>query len=179
MLAYLFVILAVAFRFLPHSFHDWNFTPVAAALLYFGARAPRKHIWMPVALLGLSDFYLTVFHYKLAWSWSYFVVILAWYTAIALLGSLLAKRENIGAITAASLTASITFFVVTNAISPWIIPGMYSHDVHGVIAALSAGVPFFRSTVVSDLLFTAVAFGTPHWISAFERRSARSRTATA
>jgi len=34
MLAYLFVVLAVAVRFLPHP---WMFTPVAASLLFFGA----------------------------------------------------------------------------------------------------------------------------------------------
>ena len=35
MLAYLFIALAVAVRFMPHP---WTFTPVAAALLFFGAR---------------------------------------------------------------------------------------------------------------------------------------------
>ena len=35
MLAYLFVVFAMAVRFMPHPL---AFTPVAAALLYFGAR---------------------------------------------------------------------------------------------------------------------------------------------
>ena len=51
MLAYLFVLLAVAIRFLPHPF---AFTPVGASLLFFGASAPRKRAWIPLALLAVS-----------------------------------------------------------------------------------------------------------------------------
>ncbi|MEO8726844.1 MAG: DUF6580 family putative transport protein, partial [Acidobacteriaceae bacterium] len=59
--------------------------------------------------------------------------------------------------------------LVSNAVSPWVIPGMYPQDLHGVSLALSAGVPFFRSTLLSDLLFTALAFGAPHVFAAAER----------
>ena len=61
MLAYFFVLIAVASRFLPHPF---SFTPVGAALLLFGARAQRKHVWFPLALLAGSDVVLTklVYH---------------------------------------------------------------------------------------------------------------------
>ena len=38
MLAYVFVLFAVAVRFMPHPL---AFTPIAAALLYFGARGPQ------------------------------------------------------------------------------------------------------------------------------------------
>ena len=45
MLAYLFVVLAVAvhIRWIALPF---SFTPVIAALLYFGARMPRKQMWI-------------------------------------------------------------------------------------------------------------------------------------
>src|ERR1700691_963890 len=38
MLAYIFILFAVVFRFIPHPM---AFTPVGAALLFFGARGPR------------------------------------------------------------------------------------------------------------------------------------------
>ena len=47
-LAYLFVLLGIAMRFMPHP---WMFTPVAASLLFFGARGPRRMLWVPLALL--------------------------------------------------------------------------------------------------------------------------------
>src|SRR3954462_11964044 len=43
MLAYIFVLLAIASRFaiLKMDPHPWMFTPVTASLLFFGARRPR------------------------------------------------------------------------------------------------------------------------------------------
>ena len=44
MLAYVFVLLAIASRFLILKLvpHPWDFTPLAASLLYFGAHGPRR-----------------------------------------------------------------------------------------------------------------------------------------
>ena len=36
---------------------------------------------------------------------------------------------------------------------------MYSKDITGIIAAYGAGLPFFLSTILSNLFFTAVLFG--------------------
>lgn len=172
LLAFIFVVLAVALRLLPHPFH---FTPIAAALLFFGAKVERKYLWLPVALVVASDCYLTLFHYHLTFSWTYLAVSAAWYSAMVLLGGLLMKRESVACIAGASLAASISFFLITNAVSPWTIAGMYPQDLQGVGLALTAGVPFFRSTVVGDLFFTAVAFGSPYVIAAAERGIARLR----
>jgi hypothetical protein len=53
MLAYLFVVIAVAVRVLAGTgtFATHGFTPVGAALLFFGSRMPRKQFFGPVALL--------------------------------------------------------------------------------------------------------------------------------
>ena len=61
MLAYLFVLLAIAVRFLPFAGpfnilpHAWHFTPVAASLLFFGARGSRKQMWIPLVLLAATE----------------------------------------------------------------------------------------------------------------------------
>src|ERR1700730_9724847 len=83
MLAYLFVIFAVLMR-MPFMPHPWGFTPVAAALLYFGARGSRRQLWMPFALLAASDVILTKFVYSYVFSWDHFVT-WAWYAAILFL----------------------------------------------------------------------------------------------
>ena len=41
MLAYIFAVFAFAIRFVPHP---WHFTPVAASLLFFGARGSRRQL---------------------------------------------------------------------------------------------------------------------------------------
>ena len=163
LLAYLFVVVAVALRLLPHP---WHFTPIAASLLFFGSRVDRKYLWVPVALVVASDCYLTLGRYHLDFSWIYLGVSILWYAAMVLLGSTLRNRESAARILGASLTASVTFFLVSNAVSPWIIPGMYAHSMSGVVQALAAGVPFFRPTLVADLFFSAVAFGTPYALHA-------------
>jgi hypothetical protein len=164
LLAYVFVALAVAMRLLPHPFH---FTPVAASLLFFGARVNRKQLLVPVALFAASDYYLTVYRYGYSFSWEY-AVTFAWYAAIVLLGGVLAKREGALRIAGTALTASISFFLISNG-TVWAFSTMYPKNAGGLMMSYAAGLPFFRTTIVSDLFFTAVAFGTPHVIAAFER----------
>lgn len=154
MLAFLFLFVAVAFRFLPHPL---AFTPIGGALLFFGATRPRQEIWIPVLLLGASDFYLTVFHYGSAFTPDHFVT-LAWYAGICLLGSLLHENRHPVRILGAALTASISFFVVSN-FAVWAVWNMYPKTLAGLVQCYSAAVPFFRFQPYADLLFTAAFFG--------------------
>ena len=87
MLAYLFILAAIPVRFLPHPF---SFTPVGAALLFFGAYGASKRAWIyPVALL-VRHVYLTLFHYGYPFAWDTFVT-WGWYAAIILLGAKLLR----------------------------------------------------------------------------------------
>ncbi len=156
MLAYLFVVLAVAIRFLPHPF---SFTPVGASLLFFGARGPRKHAWIPVALLAGSDFILTRFVYGYAYTWDHLATI-AWYAAAIALGTLLRENARPARVAGAALATSFSFFLISN-FAVWLAWSMYPHTLSGLATAYAAGVPFFRNDVVSDLLFTAVFFSVP------------------
>src|SRR5438445_10172852 len=110
MLAYLFIVVALLFRALNVSglpVHLLNFTPVAAALLFFGARQPRNRIWIPVGLLALSDVLLN-FHYGYKFTADFFVTI-AWYAAIAWLGNaFLSKEAKSLRFGQASLVASVS-----------------------------------------------------------------------
>ncbi len=157
MLAYLFVLIAVAVhvRFLALPF---SFTPVVAALLYFGARMPRRQMWIPVVLLAASDVYLTRVTYAYPLTADHFVT-WAWYAAMLLLGSVLIKGFSAVRIGAASLTASVSFFLISN-FSVWMVwRDMYPMTFKGLMTCYVAGLPFFRTAVASDLLFTAAFFG--------------------
>jgi hypothetical protein len=156
MLAYVFLIFAVAVhaRFLPLPY---SFAPVTAALLYFGARRPRKEMWIPVAALVASGVYLsrTVYGYPVT---ADLVVTWAWYAAMVLLGGLLAKTASALRVGAASLTASVSFFLVSN-FAVWAVWNMYPKTASGLATCYVAGLPFFRNAVVSDLFFAALFFG--------------------
>jgi hypothetical protein len=179
MLAYLFIIVALLFRWLNVSglpIHLLNFTPVAAALLFFGARQPRTRIWIPVGLLALSDVLLN-FHYGYKFTADFFVTI-AWYAAIAWLGNALLNKEarplRIGA---ASLVASVSFFLISN-FMVWVVWDMYAKNFGGLLACYAAALPFFRNTVTGDLVFSAVFFGAAYLLKSYAGKEA-DKTAAA
>jgi len=158
MLAYLFVIFAVLAR-MPFVPHPWNFTPIAAALLYFGARGSRRQLWVPLVLLAASDVILDRFVYSYAFTWDHFVT-WAWYAAILWLGTALRENSNWLRIGAAALASSVSFFLVSN-FAVWAAWNMYPKTLSGLVTCYAAGLPFFRRALAGDMLFTALAFGLP------------------
>jgi hypothetical protein len=176
MLAYLFVIFAVLAR-MPFMPHPWNFTPVAAALLYFGARGSRRQLWIPFALLAASDVILTRFVYSYPFSWDHFVT-WVWYAAILWLGTGLRDNANWLRIGGAALVSSISFFVVSN-FAVWACWSMYPKTLAGLMTCYAAGLPFFRRGLAGDLLFTAVMFGLPAVVAVIARSIHRPQGAAA
>lgn len=171
MLAYLFILLAVAVRFMPHP---WMFTPVVGSLLFFGARGSRRQLWIPLVLLAASDVILTKFVYGMPFGWDYLVT-WAWYGAILWLGTNLHSNAKAGRVIAAALASSVSFFLLSN-FTVWIYwEGMYPRSLKGLEMAYVAGLPFFRHALEGDLLFTVAMFATPvalHALStAFNRGS--------
>jgi len=157
MLAYLFVIFAVAVRFMPHPL---AFTPVAAALLYFGARGPKRQLFAPDVILTKA-----VYSYPL--TWDHFVT-WAWYAAILWLGSQLRENTNWLRVGGAALASSISFFAVSN-FAVWACWTMYPKTMSGLLTCYAAGLPFFRRGIAGDMLFTAAMFGLPALATAIVR----------
>lgn len=167
MLAYIFVIVAVALRFLPHPF---QFTPVGASLLFFGAHRPKREMWVPVALLAASDLLLNRFVYNTPLHPDQ-LVIWAWYAGAIGLGMLLGSRISAARVAGASLGVSVTFYVISN-FAVWMTYEMYPKTWQGLLACYAAAVPFFRNTVAGDLVFSAVLFGIPLAAAAMRREKA-------
>ena len=167
MLAYLFVLLAIAVRFFPFAGslnflpHAWSFTPLAASLLFFGARGPRRQMWIPVVLLAAADVVLTKVMYSYVLSWDH-VVTWAWYAGILLFGSaFLREKSGFWRVLGAALVSSISFFVISN-FAVWAAwPDMYTRSVSGLLACYTAAIPFFRGTLESDLFFSVAFFQLP------------------
>lgn len=160
MLAYLFVLLAVLVRLVLPGFNFWfNFTPVGASLLFFGANQPRKRMWIPVLLLVGSDVLLNLFIYHYAIH-AEVMVSWAWYAALLLFGSLLRDNATPVKVFGASLFAAFGFFFVSNT-AAWAAMDMYPKTVQGLMTAYVAAIPFFRNELLSDVLFSALFFSIP------------------
>ena len=173
MLAVLFVVIAIAARFLLLMVpHVWlNFTPVGASLLFFGARGPRKLRWLPVVALAGSDIILNKFHYGYPVTPDLYIT-WAWYAAIVGLGVLLGRNQSGLRIFGASLATAISFFLVSN-FAVWMVWDMYPKTFTGLIACYTLALPFFRNELVSDVLFTAILFAIPVAIAARRADGAR------
>ena len=184
MLPYVFVLLAVAVRFFPfigvNLPHAWHFTPLAASLLFFGARGSRRQMWIPLVLLSATDVVLTRFmwHYPFTWDT---LITWAWYAAILWLGTNLRENSGFWRVAAAAAVSSVSFFIVSN-FAVWLAwPAMYPRTVAGLIACYEAAIPFFRGTAVSDMFFSLVMFAIPALQHALAGRmeSGRNNTAAA
>lgn len=156
MLAYLFVVLAFASRFLPHP---WHFTPVGAALLFFGARASRRQMWFPVAVLALSDVILSKYVYGMGLDLAV-LVSWAWYAGIVLLGTRLRDNSKPLWIGASALASATSFFLISN-FAVWLGSTMYPKTVSGLVTCYGSGLPFYQRDVVGTLLFAAMMFALP------------------
>ncbi len=174
MLAYIFVLLAIAVRFMPHPF---MFTPVAASLLFFGARGSRRQLWIPLLLLAASDVVLTKVVYSYPFSWDHFVT-WAWYAAILWLGTGLCENSKPLRLVGASLTSSISFFLLSN-FAVWACWNMYPKNVSGLMMSYVVGLPYFRRELVGDLFFTAILFATPVVMHALAGAMAKDHAAAA
>ncbi len=174
MLAYVFILFAIAVRFLPHPL---AFTPVGAALLFFGSRAPRRRLWIPLALLAASDVLLTTLVYRYPFSWDHFVT-WAFYGGMLWLGTTLKQNAGPIRILSTALLGSVSFFVISN-FAVWAAWDMYPRTFAGLMTCYDAGLPFFRRAVEGDLLFTAVMFGAPVLLQALASKLHRSGDHTA
>jgi hypothetical protein len=179
MLAYLFVVLAVAARFLILNIqpHPWNFTPLAASLLFFGAYGSRRQLWFPFVMLAGSDVILTKLIYHYAFTWDHFVT-WAWYAAILALGTRLREHAKPVWIVASALASSVSFFVLSN-FAVWACFDMYPKNLAGLMTSYTLAIPFFQRSLVSDLLFTAAMFSVPVIVHSFSERAHRGGPAAA
>ena len=160
MIAYLFLIVAVLSRLLPHA--GWmNFTAVGGALLYFGARRSWREMLAPLAVLVAADWFLTVNVYHYVFQWQIYVPTWGWYVAAMLLGQILLRPgTTLARVAAAGLLGPTSFFVASN-FAVWAAGTMYPRTVAGLATCYAAAVPFYRNDLVSTGLVLGLAFGVP------------------
>ncbi len=175
MLAYLFVVIAAAVRFMPHP---WHFTPIAASLLFFGAYRSRREIWFPVILLAASDVFLNkfIYHYPLSWD---LLVTWLWYAGLIFFANGLRRHLKPRWIMGSALAASVSFYLLSNFAVWAAYDDMYPKTFAGLITCYTMAVPYFRGTLAGDLFFTAVLFAVPAVIKQFSERGNQSSGAAA
>ncbi len=157
------MILVVAFSRL--MIHIPNFSPIAAMGLFGAAYFSKKYLAFVIPFMGLflSNLFLNNVIYA-----QYFdrfmlfgpsdLYVYGAFAIVILLGFGLLKKVNLVNVIGASLVASIVFFLITN-FSSFIALPVYPKNIGGLISAYVAGIPFFKYTILGDLVFVGVLFG--------------------
>ena len=162
MLVYLVLLLAALSRFFPLALHGigLNVTAVGGGLLFFGARRPRREIFVAAILMALTDVYLTSVAYHLPFHVREYIVTWAWYAGVCLIGSGLLKVVSPWRVVLGVLSSATSFFLLSNLVV-WMESAMYPHSAAGLLSCYGAAVPFYANDLVSTGLTATVLFGLP------------------
>ena len=134
-----------------------NFNPLGAIALMGGVLFGRNLLafLIPVSALFVGDLLLAsnnALNQDYLFSASFLTVYASFGIMIAL-GMLLAKKPSLSSVIGGSLLAAIAFFIVTNA-GAWITLPDYPKTSNGLMSAYTAGIPFFRNTLISQVVFS-------------------------
>lgn len=145
----LLVILIASFiRLLPHP---PNFSPIAAMALFGGVYFSKKYaLIIPLIALFVSDIFLG-FHSTIPFVYGSFLI-------TGLIGLWLKKHRDFKSILVGTLLSSVLFFIITN-FGVWLLGTLYQKNITGLIQSYIMAIPFFRYTLVGDLFFTGIFFG--------------------
>lgn len=157
-----FILLAAFSRLIPHP---PNFAPIGAMALFGAAYFSRKYIALviPIIAMWLSDLVLNNVVYgqyfdHFVWFYQGFYWTYGAFVIIGLIGFLLLKKVKVQTLLIGSLSASILFFLLSN-FGVWFSGTMYPKDLNGLLVCYTAAIPFFKNTLMGDLVYCSVLFG--------------------
>lgn len=154
------IFVAALSRMIPHP---TNFAPLGAMALFGGYYFTKK--WQAFAVTAtswwLADLFLNNIIYKqyfptFTWISQSFITVAIALIVIILISKIVIKEANFQSILLASFLSSCVFFILTN-FGAFL--QMYPQNTAGLIAAYSAGLPFFKNTLMGDAVYSGVLFG--------------------
>ena len=161
------VALCVVARLLPHP---PNFAPAMAVALFGCVLFPRRWQAGAVVLLGMAIGDCFIGFYDVGVMLTVYVSML-----LPLAAGRFLRESNAVRVGAVAVLSGVGFYLATNA-AVWGFSGMYPATPAGLAASYLAGLPFLKWTVLSNLFYCAVLFGT---YRALDPRVRRSIAATA
>ncbi len=146
---FIFILLGVLSRLAPHA---PNLTAVGALSLFVGAKyGVKKSLIILLTTMLIADS-IKGFH-SVMW---------ATYGALMIgvfIGKVIAHKKNVEWIIGGTLLSSIVFFIITN-FAVWLAPNfMYAKTAQGLMQCYLMAIPFFRNTLVGDLMYSGIFFG--------------------
>jgi len=141
--------------------HPSNFAPIDAIALFSGCYFAGRFTKLIVPLLSVwvGDLFINyMYMQKVVLLYDGFYWQYACYGLMVFIGSRLAQRVKPLTLMTATVSSAVLFFIISN-FGVWISSGMYPHDMTGFIACYVAALPFFYNTLLSDVMYSAIFFG--------------------
>jgi hypothetical protein len=85
------------------------------------------------------------------------------FSAIVMLGFFM-KKANGKLIILNSIFSAVLFFIVTN-FAVWATGSFYPKDLTGLLSCFTMGIPFFKYTLLSAIIFSLILFGGYEWLN--------------
>ena len=128
--------------------HPWNFTPIIAFGILSGYYL--KNVVYGYSLIIISMFIgdLIIGFHNLIF-FTYFGLLFS-----VIIGKYI-KQLKFVSILSSSIGSALLFFAISN-FGVWLLSGIYTIDVQGLINCYVAAIPFFRSTLISTIIFVFV-----------------------
>lgn len=160
------ILMAAVSRIFNHEMQWYNLAPVAALGLFCGNVIKDKRYAFLFAILAqlIGDLYIQFFT---NWQGFYGIEQAAVYSAlilVTLLGTQM-KQPKALKVFGFSIAASVIFFIVSN-FGVWVSIEFgkvdlygYGRGMTGLVSTYVAAIPFFRNSLLSDLVGSSVLFG--------------------
>ncbi|MEN3027020.1 MAG: DUF6580 family putative transport protein [Chlorobiota bacterium] len=152
------IVLSALTRLLPHP---PNFTPMMAIALFGGTVLSSGWAYgIPLGAMALSDVALGIlnrdwtitFHPTLPFVYGCFAI------GVALARGFLRLKFRVSRLAAVVLASSFIFFLVTN-FAVWLLTDWYPKTMEGLLACYVAALPFYRNSLLADILYSGLLFG--------------------
>ena len=161
-LAFTLTVLAALVRLIPHP---PNFNPVGSVALFGGAKLRSWQAYaVPIAAMLVTDPIRSLMEGSTHPYSSSTPVVYACFLINVLLGRwFLRKSAAPLRLALVAIAGSIQFFIFTNLIVWWH-GTLYAHTWPGLVECYAAALPFAARTIVGDLFYSGVLFGTYAWL---------------
>ncbi|MFO0843495.1 MAG: DUF6580 family putative transport protein [Gemmataceae bacterium] len=159
-------VLVAVYKIVPRYFQlsetAWNLVPIGALALFVGSRLRAWYAYLvPLVAMLVADLAIipamAAIGYQSMDASTPFTYV--GFVAYVLVGRLIGQNDLSPVnIAGAALWGSVVFFLVSN-FGSWVASEVYSRSPAGLWECYALGVPFYRNTMLSDVVFTAGFFG--------------------
>lgn len=175
----LMMVAGAVLRIIPHA---PNFTPTESITIFGAAYLGRKYLALvlPLIIIYCSDFIINntiarsffTEQEGIVWYDQYMIYNVIAIILMVLLSSQFLKKITFSSVLLTTVGASVIFFLVTNFGSWASEKSIYTNDFSGLMNSYLAGWPFFKTSLLSNLVFSVILFGSYELIKGFVPRKA-------